>query len=243
MQLPSAKTDVITNMLERIIGVIEPLTVSERSAENMAGNPAEIVTSLQQLRDIVQNSAEQPGKLKASEVTEIGEFTMQLLSDTSQTLQRLNDTDLQQQNGILAVSIALWVGAQGGQINMLEPLVDTLAWLANHLEDEQSLAELSNILGDLMNACSLAITSDLDNTNPGRPWRVLNINRGIVATRSYNTALIRDAYETLIKNLPHDAAGFFTQGLSEMDRVGYPEPVREVVQEYADRHSPTNTIH
>jgi hypothetical protein len=230
-------------MLERIIGAIEPLMVSERSAESMAGNPAEIVTSLQQLKDIVQNSAEQPGKLAASEVTEIGEFTMQLLSDTSQTLQRLNDIDLQQLNGILAVSIALWVGAQGGQINMLEPLVDTLAWLANQLDDEQSLAELSKILGDLMNTCSLAITSDLDNTNPGRPWRILNINRGIVATRSHNTELIRDAYETLIKNLPQDAAGFFTQGLSEMDRVGYPDHVREVVQEYADKHSSTSTIH
>jgi len=213
MQLPSANTNVITNMLDDVISTIKPLTVSEQSTENVAGNPTQIVASLQQLRDIVQSSTDQADKLNESEITEIGEYAMQLLSDTSQILQRLNNTNLQQQNGILAVSIALWVGAQGGQINMLEPLVDTLAWLANHLDDESSLVELSDILGNLMSACSLTITSDLDNTNPGRPWRVLNINRGIVATRSHNTELMRDAYEILIKYLPQVAAGFFSQGL------------------------------
>jgi len=243
MQLPSAQPDVINEILDRIIGSIHPLTFSERTAEKLADSPAEIVTSLRQLQEIIKGSANQPDELSTSEVTEIVEYAMQLLDNTSQILQRLNDTELQQLNGILAVSIALWAGTQGGQINQLEPLVDTLAWLANNLEDENSLAELSNILGDLMDACSLTITSDLDNTNPGRPWRVLNINRGIVATRSHNVELMRDAYETLIKNLPQDAAGFFSQGLSEMDRVGYPDHVRVVVQEYADRHTPASTYH
>ena len=243
MQLPSANTDVITHMLDSIISHIEPLTVSEQSAENVAGNPAEVIASLQQLKDVVQNSAEQPDTLNAGEITEIGEYGMQLLGDTSQILQRLNDTNLQQLNGMLAVSIALWAGARGGQINILEPLVDTLAWLANHLEDEGQIAELSNILGELINACSLAITSDPDNTDPGRPWRVLNINRCIVATRSHDVALMREAFDILISNLPHEAAGFFSQGLSEMDRVGYPDHVREVVQEYANKHSPENIIH
>jgi len=240
MQLPSAKADEIAIMLDHIISHIEPLTVSERSVDNMADNPAQVLASLQQLRDIITGNTDE---LDAGEVTEIGEYGMQLLGNTSQLLQRLNDVDLQQKNGILAVSIALWVGAQGGQINMLEPLVDTLAWLANHLEDETSLAELSDILGSLMNACSIAISSDLDNTNPGRPWRVLNINRGIVATRSYNVDLMREAFDTLIRNLPQDTAGFFAQGMSEMERLGYPDHVREVMQEYADRYSPANIIH
>jgi len=243
MQLPSAKAEEITIMLDHIISHIEPLTVSERSADNAADNPTQVVTSLQQLKDIVASSSDRADRLSAAEVTEIGEYGMQLLGNTSQILQRLNDVDLQQKNGILAVSIALWTGAQGGQINMLEPLVDTLAWLANHLEDEPSLAELSDILNNLMNACSIAISSDLDNTNPGRPWRVLNINRGIVATRSHNVELMREAFDTLIQNLPQDAAGFFQQGMSEMDRLGYPDHVREIMQEYADRHSPENIIH
>ena len=106
---------------------------------------------------------------------------------------------------------------------MLQPLVDTLAWLANNLEDTRQLAELTHILGNLMNACSMAISSDLDNTNPGRPWRVLNINRGIVATRSHDIELMREAFETLINTLPPGcgrvlSAGHVGNGSSELPR-------------------------
>lgn len=241
MQLPTSRSDIISKMLDELIEVMRPLTLSERSAENSAENPAELAASLQQLHDIVQNHTSDA--LSTGEITEICEYAMQLLNNTSRILQRMNDIDLQQKNGMLAVSMALWTGKQGGQINMLEPLVDTLAWLANNLEGAQQLAELTQILGDLMSACSVAISSDLDNTNPGRPWRVLNINRGIVATRSHDTQLMRDAFETLITNLPQDAAGFFQQGMSEMDRLNYPDHVRVVMQEYADQYPVNKTVH
>jgi len=228
-------------MLDNLIEVLQPLTLSERSSENAAQNPAELVASLGQLREIVQNNT--TSRLTPGEVTEIGDFSMQLLSSTSTILQRMNNVELQQQNGLLAVSMALWTGANGGQINMLEPLVDTLAWLANHIEDTQQLAELTRVLGSLMEACSIAISSDLDNTNPGRPWRVLNINRGIVATRSHDIDLMHEVFETLIRNLPQDAAGFFQQGMSEMDRLGYPDHVRKVMQEFAEQYPANKVVH
>jgi hypothetical protein len=228
-------------MLDNLIEVLHPLTLSERSSENVAENPAELIASLAQLREIVQNNT--TSELTPGEITEIGDFSMQLLGSTSTILQRMNNVELQQQNGLLAVSMALWTGANGGQINMLEPLVDTLAWLANHIEDTQQLAELTRVLGALMAACSIAISSDLDNANPGRPWRVLNINRGIVATRSHDTALMHEVFETLIRNLPQDAAGFFQQGMSEMDRLGYPDDVRKVMQEYAEQYPANKVVH
>ena len=241
MQLPTSQPDIVSQMLDNLIEVLQPLTLSERSSENAAQNPAELVASLGQLREIVQNNT--TSRLTPGEVTEIGDFSMQLLSSTSTILQRMNNVELQQQNGLLAVSMALWTGANGGQINMLEPLVDTLAWLANHIEDTQQLAELTRVLGSLMEACSIAISSDLDNTNPGRPWRVLNINRGIVATRSHDTGLMHEVFETLIRNLPQDAASFFQQGMSEMDRLGYPDHVRKVMQEYAEQYPANKVVH
>jgi len=241
MQLPTSQPDIVSQMLDNLIEVLQPLTLSERSSENAAQNPVELVASLGQLREIVQNNT--ASQLTPGEVTEIGDFSMQLLGSTSAILQRMNNVELQQQNGLLAVSMALWTGANGGQINMLEPLVDTLAWLANHIEDTQQLVELTRVLGSLMEACSIAISSDLDNTNPGRPWRVLNINRGIVATRSHDTGLMHEVFEILIRNLPQDAAGFFQQGMSEMDRLGYPDHVRKVMQEYAEQYPVNKVVH
>ena len=122
-------------MLDNLIEVLQPLTLSERSSENAAQNPVELVASLGQLREIVQNNT--TSQLTPGEVTEIGDFSMQLLGSTSAILQRMNNVELQQQNGLLAVSMALWTSANGGQINMLEPLVDTLAWLANRLISQE----------------------------------------------------------------------------------------------------------
>ena len=92
MQLPSAKSEIITSMLDSIIQQIEPLAVSERSADNAADNPAQVVTSLLQLCEIIQNSND-PKALSPGEVTEIGDYSMHLLANTAQILQRLNDMD------------------------------------------------------------------------------------------------------------------------------------------------------
>ncbi|MCW9004972.1 MAG: hypothetical protein OQK70_06905, partial [Gammaproteobacteria bacterium] len=69
-------------------------------------------------------------------------------------------------------------------------------------------------------------------TNPVRPWRILNLNWGIVATRSHNAELIDRVYAQLIKNIPADIHGFVTEAMQQMDIIGYPDHVRKVVAKY-----------
>ena len=234
--LPTADAEALSKALSAIMAAIAPLTMSSRRPTNAVDDPKQLLAALQQLQTIIQRAA----PTATAEVTQIGSYAMSLLERAAVALQRLNDIQLQQQNGMLAVGIALWVGKHGGHIERLEPLVDTLAWLANQLTDRQQLAELSYILGALMDAVSPAISADLDNTNPGRPWRVLNINRGIVATRTHQAAIMEEAFARLRENLPQDAAAFFAQGMSEMVRLDYPQHVRSVMKRYYDAyHSPT----
>jgi hypothetical protein len=110
MQLPTSQPNVISQMLDNLTDVIRPLTFSERTSGNAADNPAELVNSLQQLRNIIQNNTSDA--LTGGEITEIGEYAMQLPDNTPRLLQRMNDVELQQQNGILAVSRACrrWFG-------------------------------------------------------------------------------------------------------------------------------------
>ena len=76
-----------------------------------------------------------------------------------------------------------------------------------------------------------------------RPWRVLNLNYGIVATRSHQPELIEQAYDALIANLPQDARQFFKEGKQQMDLVGYPEEVREVVERYNNMWGSESPLH
>jgi hypothetical protein len=65
----------------------------------------------------------------------------------------------------------------------------------------------------------------------------------LVAPRSHDIQLMREAFETLINNLPEDATGFFQQGMSEMDRLNYPDHVRVVMQEYTDQYLVNKVVH
>ncbi len=243
MQMPSADPKVLAQMLDVIIDGITPLCISRHSSEDMPVNPQQAITVLRQLRETIQSEQHPGDGLSPTEVTEIGEYAVQLFSNTAQILQRLSDIGLQQQNSMLALGIALWVSENSGHINRLESLVDTLAWLANRLTEPEELIELSDILGKLIQAVGPAISNDLDNTNPGRPWRILNINRGIVATRTHKPEVMEEAFLALISNLPQDAPGFFARGMSEMERVGYPEHVRVIMKKYYDDYNPPTPLH
>lgn len=243
MQMPSAAPDVLAQMLNAMVDAIAPLCIGRRTFKNIADNPQQVVTALRKLREIIQSDQDSGEALAPTEVTEIGEYAAQLLGDTSQMLQRLNDIDLQQQNGLLAVSIALWVDKNGGHINRPESLVDTLAWLANRLTDPEELTELNDILGKLIQAVGPAISHDPDNASPGHPWRVLNINRGIVATRTHKPEVMEEAFRTLINNLPQDAPDFFARGMSEMERVGYPQHVRAIMKKYYNGYNSPTPLH
>jgi hypothetical protein len=69
------------------------------------------------------------------------------------------------------------------------------------------------------------------------------LNYGIVATRSHQPEIIEIAYDALVKNLPQDARQFFKEGLQQMDIVGYPDAVREVVERYNKMWGSENALH
>lgn len=232
MPLPSAEPTAFRSQLEKISA---SLLASDVSTQKLAD-------SLTQLVNILASDS-QDNKLDEKEATQIGDYGMQILASCSRHAADKNDTELQRETGSLAISVAIWVCDHGGEITALEPVVDTLAWLANYTKDQNELAMLSDIIGKIIDACSLSLRSDLESMNPGRPWRVINMNYGIVATRSHNPEIMEAAFQTLIKNLPRDAPNFFTEGMSEMERLGYPDHVRKVMERYYEQWNEPHVIH
>ncbi len=187
-------------------------------------------------------SAENGGVLEEKNVTEIGGYTLELLERLVAFVQdktNQQDRDLMR----LSIPVSLWVVHHGGRLEQIEMVVNSLASYANEITDPAQLAELSNIIGQIIEACSGKIRGDVEQTNRMRPWRILNLNYAIVATRSYNPALIESAYNMLIKNLPQDARQFLHEGMQQMDIVGYPQEVREVVERYDKMWGSESTLH
>ena len=87
-------------------------------------------------------------------------------------------------------------------------------------------------MDEIANAAAPSVKADEDKSHAGRPWRMLNLNHGIVATRSQDTSIMESVFEQILLRLPEDAPNFFREGMEQMDIIDYPVHVREVMEKY-----------
>jgi hypothetical protein len=106
-----------------------------------------------------------------------------------------------------------------------------------------ALEKLYALTGEIQLAVTPLLQKDLEKSNPGRPWRILLLNRAIIATRTHRPELIELAYDNLVRQLPEEAPQFFRQGMQQMVALDYPLPVRRVVEKYYNLWSVERTLH
>ncbi|QKT04757.1 hypothetical protein HUS23_13525 [Ectothiorhodospiraceae bacterium 2226] len=177
------------------------------------------------------------------DMTQLIGYGLDLLNDLGQWAAQLNLTSTRPRIDALAVPLALWGVRRGGRLNNLEPVVNALAVAANATQEPRQLAQLVPVMGEIAAGAAEEIRQDLDQSNPARPWRILHLNRAIVATRANDPALMRKAFDDLIQALPTDAPGFFEEGMRQMEALDYPAPVREVMSEYHRRFQDGGALH
>ena len=229
--------ELLTEALEQFAGVMK--LFEQGQGEGGAGSIFETLTEAG-AEDVVKLTPVAQAAVTnadSSEVTRLGEYGMSLLADLAQWAALLEQTRAKQQLDSLAVPLAQWTARHGGEIHSLEAVVNALAALANTTADAALLAQLASLMGEISAATSAAIKQDLEKGNPGRPWRVLMLNRAIVATRSFSPQLMRGAFDDLVGYLPGDASEFFRQGMQQVDMMQAPQEVRDLMQEYFKKHA------
>lgn len=192
---------------------------------------------------ILQAISAAPCNLSRDEISDLGEHGTQLISELQGWVKKF---DMQEQSSRLLeaqVLFGLWIAHHNGEIRIVEPIVDALAYIANHTIEPEQLAIICRHIANIIEAIAPHIKHDLDNSNPGRPWRLLNLNYGIIATRSHDPGIMRTSFTALVHNIPDDAADFFAEGMKQMDIINYPPQVREVMAEYFQEWSKPQTLH
>jgi hypothetical protein len=244
MQIPTGEPAVIKSLAG---GILDACGRVADAAENDTENGPEALTqAFDQLVDVLSRvtaDTQATGMAGAADITEIGEYALQLLARLAAAVEQSGLTGQRDALARLAVNLALWAAAHGGRIDSLESVVDALALLANTTRDPQQLEELSSVFSRIIAAVPAVTSQDLEKLNPGRPWRVLLLNQSIVATRSYNTALMEAAFAVLTSKLPEDAAPFFSEGMQQMEALDYPAHVRAVMEKYHRRWNVNRSLH
>ncbi len=260
MWFPSLSSEYLRDALQPIISELldsadaqesgavdlpDPLLLSgafERLAELLArAETGQTATATHDGAALEQVQA--PSTLQPHAITELGEYTFVLLNNLNRWVTRLklpvDEASLME----LAIVVALWVSQNGGELLTLEPVADALAHFSNSTSDTNRLEELYVVYDKIISAVATGIQQDLEKINPGRPWRVLNMNRAIVATRCHKTDLMESSFESLIKWFPDDTADFFRKGMGQMDALNYPDQVRTVMGKYYSRCTVKPSMH
>ncbi len=187
------------------------------------------------LRALIQQFEEIDAKVIPAYDNDLGDQALMLASELAALAEQLALPDAKADLEKASVGIALWVARHEGEIGELESVVNGFAESANITASEETLRVLFHAMKRVLEHASPSVRADADQTNPHRPWRMLNFNFAIVATRTQDEQLMHDAFDTLGRNLPQDAPGFFEEGLKQSEKSVYGPGVRKLMQEYFSR--------
>lgn len=228
-------------------------TLADIICENWDGSdePSPILVSkaVQQLFEVLsQNDADDryataSDPLKSEEIDELGQYGLALLSEMSAFAADLGLAEVSEQMEDLTFPFAIWLARKNTEIKNIEPVVNALARQANNIDEPALLKQLFHYINEIIENLSPSISQDLEKTNPMRPWRIMIINRAIIATRTHDLDLMRNAFDMLIENLPEDATRFFEEGVEQMHLINYPDHVKELMQHYYLLHGTSRTLH
>jgi hypothetical protein len=168
-------------------------------------------------------------------ISELAHYALDLVDRLQAQLWYLDIHDQRDRLSRLFASLAVWFARQDAILDNLNGAADSFAILVNGENDAAVLADMSRLMDEVLEAASNEIKMDEDRSDQFRPWRVLNLNSGVAATRSFDAKLMQETFEKMERRLPHDLPGFFADGKRQVQMQEVPENVREVMTQFADK--------
>jgi hypothetical protein len=114
----------------------------------------------------------------------------------------------------LVLGLAMWAVRHEIALRAVEPVVNALANSSNAARSAPELAAVFGLMQGFIAHFAPALASDLERSNPERPWRVLHVNFAITAIRSEDPALMQHAFDALDGALPDERAGFYAEAMA-----------------------------
>ncbi|MGD2116826.1 MAG: hypothetical protein PVG66_00560 [Chromatiales bacterium] len=226
-----AISDQTLEVMKRVIDENEK-TQKITDAESGPLPLAAALSDFFQLASSVENGNQQ---LETDVISELAEYALDLLDRLAHQLWQLDIHDQGDNLARIYISLSVWFARRNAVLDNLQGSADGFANLVNRENNMDELANLSQLMDEILEAASDKLKMDEDRSNPWRPWRVLNLNSGVAATRSLNTRLMQATFEKLGRRLPYDMPGFFADGKRQMDAQDVPQEVRDLMTRYAEK--------
>jgi len=175
--------------------------------------------------------------LNYSELTEIGNYGLELMQTLSKWAGRLQLADEQQQLQSAMIVVSLWIARHGGSLITLETVTDTLTEVVKAPIEPMSLNVLCEVMGELVQAVAIEVKSLEAPSHLRALWCELNMSWGMVAVRTKDIEIMQRVFDCLVKNIPNDSSHFFERVVMQSVDCGFPVHAQNVVNSYYQRYT------
>ncbi|OOZ42666.1 hypothetical protein [Solemya elarraichensis gill symbiont] len=233
---------IANQALEIMKRVINENEKTQKITDQAAG-PLPLASAMSDFFELASGIEQKEGPQPESEaISELAHYALDLLDRLASQLWHLDIHDQRDNMARLFASLAVWFARQNAMLENLQATADSFAILVNGEQDSGELANLSRLIDEVLESASDEIKTDEDRSDPWRPWRVLNLNSGVAATRALDTQLMQSIFEHMEHRLPYDLPGFFADGKRQMESQDVPQEVNNLISQYAEKW-PFNSSH
>jgi hypothetical protein len=166
------------------------------------------------------------GPLPVEDAAEFADAALHCLADLRAWLPRLGIVNHEVAMDKVLLGVAVWALSHEIELSLPDPLVNALAHAANDAASKQDLAAIYGIMQGIIDAAPETMKSDLEKSNPYRPWRILLLNFAIVAIRTQDIPMMLYAFGMLERYLPEECSGFFAETVIQSQHSAFSDAVR-----------------
>jgi hypothetical protein len=229
--------DAISQLALKIMQAILARDAEAQKIMNDEDGPLTLASALSDFFQIAAALESDESYMDSDDLTEFGSYGLDLLDRLDFLVRKLEIMDQRDNVSRVHSSLAVWLARHDAIIDNLTGAADGFGMLVNGLSEPQDLAEMCQIMEEVIEAASEKLQMDEDRSDAWRPWRVINLNSGIAATRSLDPELMERTFEKLGRRLPIDMPGFLADGKRQMIVQDVPEAVSAVMNRYAEKWS------
>lgn len=204
--------------------------------------PERVTAAMAELATALEDAARASTPDAVAEISRLVDQALLLIGELVELARQAGMHETARELELLSIPVVLWSGGKGARVRTIALVVDALAALANRVREPAELARLYKDLARISGSVAPEAKED-GFGDAAHPWRVLVLNRAIVATRTLDPQLMEEAYEAVTRQLPEYARHFFEEAMGQMDAIDYPARVREVVSRYYERLATPRTMH
>jgi hypothetical protein len=173
--------------------------------------------------------------LEQDELNELCAYGLDLLDRLAFLVRKVEIMDKRHTVARMFASMGVWVARRGAIIDNLEGTADGFGMVVNATSATDDLRCLCELMEEVIEAASTRLRLDEDRGNAWRPWRVINLNAGVAATRSLDPGLMERTFERMGRRLPGDMPEFLADGMRQAAFQNVPEEVKDVMRRHMEK--------